>query len=355
MKFIRAAMLLLALTAFVSQVVQGNPLLGWGILFVSSAAIVPWSDYNPRVFAAPGLLAIPEHYVRTFSSIWDHAVQQEVMLLGDRVTIDNFEGKEKVYTDIDPVEFREKRGRLQKTVAKEITGAKRKMTRQNFTCHYIFDRDDAALLAMLGEPQSELIVEMKMAFNRSVDDGIVDAASGTVYGGVDPYVTPITLPNTQKVAVNFVYSGAAANSGMTVDKLQRAIKLIEDNTLSITTEEFYLAMGPKQKEDLFQFVKSAPNDGYAQMIGEWFKDPSKKLFGFNVIITTRLTLNASTDVRTCLIWSKRGIYAAPSKMETKIDPRPDMEHATQISSYGAFGFMRRREERVIEIFCDESP
>ena len=351
MKFLNRALLILSVLVAATQAIAGNLYAAYVVAFVGAAAAVPWSAHTPGVF---NTLAIPEHYMRAFSSIWGHTVQQETALLADRVTIDDFEGKENIYTDLSQVSFIKKRGRLQKTISQEATANKRKMTRQDFSCHIIFDRGDNQLLGMLGEPTSEIQVEMRMAFQRSMDDGIIEAASGTVYGGVDPYVTPITLPATQQVAVNYVPSGAAANSGLTPDKLQRTIKLFEDNTLNMEREDFVLAIGPKQKEDLFAFVKAAPNTAYALMIGDWLSGKTNKLFGFTVIVTTRLARNASTDVRTCLAWSRRGIYAAPSKMEVMIDVLPDQEHARLISSYGQWGFMRRYEERVVEIYCDES-
>jgi hypothetical protein len=352
MKGLNRSLVILSVLAAIVQIAAGNLYAAYVLAFVGGAAAVPWSEHVPGVFAN---LAIPEHFMRAFQANWGHTVQQETALLANRVTIDNFEGKEKVYTDLDKVEFVQKRGRLQKTITQEATGKKRKMTRKSFSCHIIFDRDDNQLLGMLGEPTSEIQVEMRYAFQRSMDDGLIEAASGTVYGGVDPYVTPIVLPNAQKIAVNYVSSGAPANSGLTPNKLQAAIKRFEDNTLSVNSEEFVLAIGPKQKEDLFQYVQSAPSSAYAMMIGKWLNNPNEKLFGFTVIVSTRLALNVGTDVRTCLAWSRRGIYAAPSTMTVKIDELPDQEHAKQISSYGEWGFMRRYEERVLEIYCDESP
>lgn len=348
MKYIRHILAAFVLVAAAVQLLAGSPLNAFIVFFTGGAALTPWSAYMPGVFCT---LAIPEHYIRTFSANWDHTVQQEIKKLAGKVTIDNYEGKEKIYTDIDPVEFDEKTGRLGKTNLKEVTGGKRKATRRFFTCHHIFDKDDDQLLGMLGRPDSELMTELRIAFQKKLDDGIIAAASATVYGGADPYVTPITLPSTQKIAFDFVYSGAAAQSGMNTNKLQQAVKIIESNNLDPYTEPFFLAMGPRQRLDLYQEVKAAPSSAYANMIGDWLNDPSKKLFGMNVIISTRLAL--SGEVRTCLVWSQRGIYAAPDKMEIKVDPRPDLEHATQISAYGQFGFMRRREERVIEIACDE--
>lgn len=351
MKYARRILAALVAILTLSLFSQGNVHAAWLVLFVGSAATVPWSAaINNPVFGTD--IAIPGHYIRSYSANWDHTVQQETEKLARIVTLDSFEGKEKVYTDINQVSFTERTERLAKTVLKEITGAKRKMTRRDFSCHYVFDRSDKEFLALLGEPDSELQAEMRMAFKRSLDDGIIAAASGTVYGGEDPHVTPITLGNDQKVAVDYVTVGTDTNTGLTPDKLQRAIKLFEDNDLSITDEEFVLAISPRQKEDLFQYVKSAPNDGYAAMIGAWLENPSKKLFGFTVIISTRLAVASS--IRTCLAWSRRGIYACPDKLEIKVDLRPDLEHARQISAYGQWGFMRRREERVVEIKCDES-
>lgn len=348
MKYIRHTLAAFVLVAAAVQLLAGNPLNAFLVFFSGGAALTPWSSHMPGIFCN---LTIPEHYMRVFAANWEHTVQQEMKKLAGKVTIDNYDGKEKIYTDINQVDFDEKVGRLGKTNLKEVTGAKRKSTRKFFTCHHIFDKDDDQLLGMLGRPDSELLSELRYAFQRKLDDGIIAAASGTVYGGEDPYVTPIVLPSSQKVAVDFVYSGAAANSGLTVEKLQRVTKIIEDNNMDPYQEPFCLAIGPRQKEDLFQQVKTAPSSAYANMVGDWLNDPSKKLFGLNVIISTRLAL--SGEVRTCLAWSQRGIYAAPDKMEIKIDARPDLEHATQISAYGQFGFMRRREERVIEIACDE--
>jgi hypothetical protein len=352
MKSLNRALLILSALVAATQAVMGNLYAAYVVAFIGGAAAVPWSEHTPGLFCS---LTIPENYMRAFSAIWGHTVQQETAKLANIVTIDEFEGKEKIYTDLNKVEFVKKRGRLQKTISQEASSEKRKMTRQDFSCHIIFDRGDNQLLGMLGEPTSEIQVEMRYAFQRSMDDGLIEAASGTVYGGADPYVTPITLPNAQKVAVNYVASGSPANSGLTPDKLQAAIKRFEDQDLDVNGEDFVLAIGPKQKEDLFQYVKTAPSSAYAMMIGKWLNNPNEKLFGFTVIVSTRLALNSGTDVRTCLAWSRRGIYAAPSEMEVMIDVLPEQEHARLISSYGQWGFMRRYEERVLEIYCDESP
>jgi hypothetical protein len=299
-------------------------------------------------------LTIPENYMRTFDTNWGHTVQQQMAKLGRLVTIDAYTGKEKVYTDMDQVAFRERKQRLGKSNPQEVTANKRKSTKKDLICQIIFDRSDTEFLGQLMEPTSEVQVEMGYAFERRLDVDMVAALSGTVYGGADPYVTAITLPSTQKIAATYNYDGSVTSRGLTPDKLVRAQTIIGDNNLSMTQDQWYLAMKPKQREDLFQYVKSAPNAPYANMIGEWLNNPSKPLFGFTVVESTALAVSAG-DIATNLIWCKRGIFAAPSKMEVKIDILPETEHAKQISAYGQMGFMRRYEERVIEIACDQSP
>ena len=226
------------------------------------------------------------------------------------------------------------------------------MTKRAFSTHYIFDKDDKSFLAQLGEPTSELQQEMKYAFQRSIDLGIAEAASAIVYGGADPYVTPITLPSTQQVAVDYVPNqGTPANSGLTPHKLIEAIRIIQTNNLSLTRDPFVLVISPRQVQDLFTYVTTSPNDTYATMISEFIKDNNKPLMGFKVIVSNSLTV--ASNVRTCLAFSKKGIFMSPDKLEIKIVERPDLEFARQVSAMGEWGFMRRWEEHVLEIFCDE--
>jgi hypothetical protein len=345
----------LAVTLLAKGFAIGNPIAGlvaaFAVLFVAANAAVPASALQRQNLCAP-TLPIPENYIRMFSATWEHTVQQEVAKMSGTVTVDAFDGKEKVYTDIGQASFTERRGRLSKTELKEILSAKRKMTKREFSAHHIFDRSDKQFLAMLGEPTSELQAELKYAFNRSIDEGIAAAASATVYGGADPYVTPITLPATQQVAVGYVPNQAAAvNSGLTPHKLIEAIRIIQGNDLSLTSDPFVLVISPRQVQDLFQYITTSPNDVYATMIGEFIKDNNKPLMGFRVIVSNRLTV--ASNIRTCLAFSKKGIYMSPDKLEIKIVERADLEFARQVSAMGEWGFMRRWEEHVIEIYCDE--
>lgn len=296
---------------------------------------------------------IPAHYKRAFQNNWDHEIQQLVAKLRDRVYVDNFGGKEKVYTTLGQVSFTERLGRLTKSNPQEIQASKRKMTKRDFKVQHIFDRMDAEYLGKeLSTPDSELMMEYRNAWNRSVDDLIIEAASATVYGGeTEPYTTTIDIAAAQQVAVNF----GGSSIGMTAVKLKEARRKFMVQEVYPDEEDITLYIGPKQESDLYAIVAAATNDVDAEMIAAWLKDRSKKLFGFNVKISNRLEHVSSTDVRTCLAIVKNGIFAAPDKMSIEVDVLPNQDHAIQLSGYGLFGCMRRYEQRVMEIYCDESP
>ncbi|WP_038164737.1 phage capsid protein [Verrucomicrobium sp. BvORR106] len=308
----------------------------------------------------PTALDIPEFAVRSFETRWGHVVQQQVSKLRDKVTIDEFQGKEKVYRDLSTLVWRERLNRLGDSLPQEIQGYKRKLTKRDFACQHISDRKDAEyIVAQLTTPGSEIEQAMRMSWNRKVDEMIAQGVSATVYGGAEPYVTPITLTGSRQVAVNYVKPGdTPANSGLTPWKLIELARKFETQDVFLQGEgasQVYLAIGPKQKQDLYAYVAASPNDVWAQMMKPFLADESQKLFGFHIVMSNRLTLDGATDVRTCVAWAREGMVVVPENMQIMVDRLPEKDHAIQVSAYADYGVMRRYEEKVGEVYCDESP
>lgn len=300
--------------------------------------------------------AIPAHYKRQFEDTFEHTIQQDKKKLADKLTIKNFPGKEKVYTDLEELSF-VSRGRLQNSNPVEVSAHKRKLTKAPFMCQVIFDRSDDEFLAELGTPDSEVVEAMRMAWNRELDTATAVAAKATVYGGtVEPYVDEITLPASQLVAVNYVHTGSPANSGLTPYKLIRAMEIFETNEIYPEEREICLALNPKAKRDLIIYVEAGTNEVWTNMIAGWLDGTNKKLFGFTPILTNRLETNSGTDIDTVFAYEKgRGIWMADDALEIKMDVLPTKQHALQISAYGQYGFMRRYEKTVVTIECDRTP
>lgn len=297
---------------------------------------------------------IPEEFRTEFSTNVEYAIQQDQSVLFPKAKADNFKGKEKVYTKQESTSMERRTGRLRQTVLSEATFQNRKAYKEEFVKHFIFDEWDEELLGELGRPDSETIENLKMAWEVAKDEAFVSAATGTVYGGVRPHTTEITLPDTQKVAVNYTGIGVTpANTHLTPAKLIRAAAIFEDNHLDPMRYPTYVAINPTAKEQLLQYVSTSPNDVWAKMCIPWLEGKDSKLFGLTPIMTTNLAYNSSTEIDTLFAWNeKKGIYTASEKLSIKIDVRPDLEHALQISAYGQLSVHRHDELGVVQISCD---
>lgn len=301
---------------------------------------------------------IPEEFRREFTNNLEHEVQQLLSKFSSRIKVEGFEGKENIYNSLEPRSFKSRNGRLQQSAPTEAELHARKLTKVPFYDQAIFDKWDKEFLGKLALPDSETIQAMKAAYARLIDTEVCKAADATVYGGQEPYVTAIDLPNTQKVDVQLGSPvETPANVGLTPDKLVKAMQIFKENDIYPEEEELILAINPKAEQDLYNYIKAAPNDVWANMIARWAETGGNtKLFGFTVICTNRIVNTAATDIDSCFAYSaKRGLYMAPEKLEIHMDVLPTQQHALQISAYATLGFMRRFEKGVVMIPCDRSP
>ena len=294
--------------------------------------------------------SIPEEFRREFTNNLEHEIQQVHSKFSSRIKVEGFDGKECVYNSMEPREFKTRSGRLQQSAPTEAELHARKLTKVPFYDQAIFDKWDKEFLGKLALPDSETIQAMKAAYARLIDTQVCIAADATVYGGEEPYVTAIDLPDSQKVGVSI----GAANSHLNTAKLRAAMQVFEENDIYPEEEEIILAMNPKAKDALIAELETGANDVWANMIGRWLEGKDSKLFGFTTIMTNRLQ-NVAGNIDTLFAYSaKRGIYMAPEKLEVHMDVLPTQQHALQISSYATLGFMRRFEKGVVAIACDRA-
>jgi hypothetical protein len=294
--------------------------------------------------------SIPEEFRREFTNNLEHEIQQVHSKFSSRIKVEGFDGKECVYNSMEPREFKTRSGRLQQSAPTEAELHARKLTKVPFYDQAIFDHWDKEFLGKLALPDSETIQAMKAAYARLIDSQVCIAADATVYGGEEPYVTAIDLPNEQKVGV----SVGDTNSHLNTAKLRAAMQIFEENDIYPEEEEIILAMNPKAKDALIAELEGGTNDVWSNMIGRWLEGKDSKLFGFTTIMTNRIQ-NVAGNIDTLFAYSaKRGIYMAPEKLEVHMDVLPTQQHALQISSYATLGFMRRFEKGVVAIACDRA-
>jgi len=294
------------------------------------------------------LTNIPEHYTTQFDSNWKHLVQQKNSKLKEYVTIDSIEGKEKSYNQIDATSMTQITDRSKDTRISDQAMAKRWIRPTQYDCAKLVDEWDEQLLGEVVLPTSPIIQSHAQAYARTCDTIIIGALGGTAYTGTTG-TTATVLPAGQKVAVNYVESGTAANSGLTIAKLRAAKFLFDSNEID-EEEERIMVVSAKQLQDLLRTVEATSAD--YNSVRALVDGALNTFMGFKFRRSQLLT-KVST-VRSCYAYVKSGVILAERGLKTHMDVRTDLSHSLQIRSVASLAAVRMEEKKVVEIACDEA-
>lgn len=297
------------------------------------------------------LTQIPEHYTTQFDTNWRHLVQQKNSRLREYVTLDSISGKEKSYNQLSEAAMQLITSRSGETRITDQATAKRWIRPKAYDTAKLFDEFDEQLLGEVVLPTSPVVQSHAAAYARTADSVIIDALGGTAYTG-ETGVTATSLPAGQKVAVNLVDSGAAANIGLTISKLRRAKYILDANDVD-EEEERILVVSAKQLEDLLATTAVTSSD--YNSVKALVDGTINTFMGFKFRRSQLLPLNTTTDVRSCYAYVKSGVVLAERGLKTHMDIRTDLSHSLQIRSVASLGATRLEEKKVVEIACDESP
>ena len=210
-----------------------------------------------------------------------------------------------------------------------------------------FDR-----LRLMVDPQGPLAQAAIKASARKIDTILFDcmfaAANTGKAGGTS------TAFDTTNHRVDAAI-GAAADTGLNVDKIIRAKRLLQDNNVDLDAEEPYMAITPQQEEDLLRQTQVINTDYFTSMGGAPVLVDGRlsRFAGVNIIVSNLVTSNAS--YRLVPMWVKSGIHLGVwSDVKARVDERPDIEGVPyQLVTTLTMGATRLEEGRVIQIECTE--
>ena len=294
------------------------------------------------------LTNVPNHFTTQFDSNWKHLVQQKNSKLKEYVTIDSIEGKEKSYNQIDATSMTQITDRSKDTRISDQAMAKRWIRPTQYDCAKLVDEWDEQLLGEVVLPTSPIIQSHAQAYARTCDSIIIGALGGTAYTGTTG-TTATVLPAGQKVAVNYVESGTAANSGLTIAKLRAAKFLFDSNEID-EEEERIMVVSAKQLQDLLRTIEVTSQD--YNSVRALVDGALNTFMGFKFRRSQLLT-KVST-VRSCYAYVKSGVILAERGLKTHMDVRTDLSHSLQIRSVASLAAVRMEEKKVVEIACDEA-
>ena len=224
-----------------------------------------------------------------------------------------------------------------------------------FTKAVGFDEFDAKKLANIDVPVSKTIESLRAAAGRCMDKVMIDAFLGANYTGENG-TTSVSLPSTQTVAKDFVESGSAVASNLTVGKLRRALTILQQNEAwsderRAYGDELALACSSSQINALLQQQEVSSFDYNAvRALAEGRLDT---FLGFRIIRTEQLPVD-DDGVRSCIAWVKsRAQFGIWDDFKVKLSVRDDLDETLQIRARFACGATRLQEEGFVKILCAE--
>jgi len=295
---------------------------------------------------------IPIFYPDTFDTSWSQVVQQRESRLVGSTWRSDFSGKDKWFNLITKRTMSAITTRKGDTGEGDFDAYKYKLIQSPKELVTTFDEFDQQYLGAIVLPTSDEVQAHAMAANRSQDATIITAfdADRTIQNtnaGVD-ITSP--FPGTQSIAANFVETGTPVASGLTIAKLRRAQKLM--NQAEVPEEGRKLAYSSNQLEELLQTTE-ATNSLYSN-VKALVDGNIGRLLGFDFIRLEGLPVDGN-DVRSCFAFHSTGIRFAQGVRKVYMDILPRKRHALQIRTVLMCGAVRTEDEKVVRIYCDQSP
>ena len=267
-----------------------------------------------------------------------------------RVRVESQHAEYEFYDRIGPVDAVEVINRQSDTPLISTPFDRRRVGLRAFDWADLIDNWDR--IRMLADPTSPYVTNAVYALGRSMDDTVIQAAFATAYAGVSGG-TSVAFPATSIIAVNYVESGSAANSNLTVGKLRYIRYLLNKAEATEDMEaDLTIVVDPSQIQALLrqtEVTNSDYNTVKALVNGE-----VDTYMGFKFVISNRLSLNAS-GYRQVIAFERQGLLLAIGE-EIKVDvgPRRDKRNSIQVYCSGMFNSTRMWEAKVYQVLCDET-
>lgn len=300
---------------------------------------------------------IPDHYIIQYDTNWQMLLQQLDSRLKERTKLVQANGAAVRFNQMDTTSMSAVTSRNGATINTGIALPTRWAYPTPYDTSNWFDEFDNTFLGSVVLPTSETMQAQAAAYGRTADSVLISALLGnatitntanTPAGfGLNNTTTTIALPNTQKVAVNYVGGGGTpANTGLTIAKLREAKRILDANEAPM--EDRILVVSSKEIADLLgtqEVTSNLYNSVRALVDGE-----VDSFLGFKVVRTELLPV--ASNVRSCIAYQKQSAVMVDGGRKTYMDILPQNRHSLQIRSTAILGATRLQERGVVEILAD---
>lgn len=298
---------------------------------------------------------ITEAFVDQFKDNVILLSQQKGSRLEGLVRREEITGKRKAFERIGPTEARKRLSRHSDTPRIDTPHSRRWTTQADYDWADLVDDEDRA--RMLISPESTYAINAAYAMGRSKDRVIIDAALGSAaYGENGDQFQP--LPSDQKVPVNAVLTGTAANSNLTIEKLMIARDILGKKEVVDDGEMTPLICVVSQSQLTSLLLDTRVQSADYNTVRALVAGTIDSFMGFRFVRTELLPIDTSTSIRNCFCFvggPMSGIALAVGReVKARMSERDDKNYALQVFLSMSLGAVRVEDEKVVQIDCDEN-
>jgi len=219
---------------------------------------------------------------------------------------------------------------------------RRKIIMLDWEHNVLLDKQDK--LKILQDPTNKYTMNASYALGRAKDAAIVAAAFGdALYGKEGGSTETFTADNIV----------AEAATGMTVDKLRQAKRMLDNYDVD-EDEPRFVALTGTQVEDLLKTTEVTSSD--YNSVKALVAGQIDTFLGFKFIRLSRkvLPLTTATHMR-CIAWAKTGLGLGMAQdVVGRVSERADKSYATQVYASLSIGATRLDMDKVIRVDCLEA-
>ena len=283
--------------------------------------------------------------------------QQKVALLRGCCRPEDVVGDTMYVERIGPKDAQLRGARHGATPISDADHSRRKLTMADYVVPAdLIDKPDR--LKMLIDPQSVYIQNQVASLNRAIDDVIITALGGPVYGGHEGGTTILVgavgecrLIDSDGtiVAAGGVHAGAT-ETALTIAKLLTCKELLDDAEIDESRQRYFLT-NPHNINQLLNTTEVKSSDyNTVKALAQGFIDT---YMGFKFIKSTRLETGTDTAaIRSYAFAQDAIVLAVAEEPSVNVDVLPTFLHSTQVYSTLSIGATRVEGPAVVSIELD---
>lgn len=295
---------------------------------------------------APGVLMssqIRTILVDQFRANLDMLVQQKMSRLRNRVTVEMVTGKRAAFDQIGVVTAIERITRHADTPIADTPHGRRWAIMRDFEVGDLIDDQDK--VKMLADPASDYTMNFSQALNRTFDDLVIEASTGTAVTGETGTGSEAFDTTNQQFGTGTAFSLAKVVEG--VERLRAAeVDPIEDPITLVLPMRFMRVI-------LTEAVTGGPHatsSDYAE-VRALVAGQVNRFVGVDWVLSERIPLVGSE--RNAIMFSRSGIKLGIAKdLRTRIEERADKSFSTQVYACLTAGAVRMENRRVVRILAN---